>query len=67
MELLDTREAAKFLRLSPATLEKRRTNGGGPGFRKLGRLVCYTLDDLETWVDAGLRSSTSDTGPRAVA
>ena len=33
---LRTKEAATFLGLSPRTLEKHRTYGTGPLFRKLG-------------------------------
>ena len=43
-------EAAAFLRLSPRTLEKQRSIGGGPRFHKFGRRVMYALVDLEAWV-----------------
>jgi predicted DNA-binding transcriptional regulator AlpA len=33
---LRTAEAARFLGLSPRTLEKHRTYGTGPQYRKLG-------------------------------
>ena len=38
---LDNKEAARFLKLSPRTLEKMRVVGGGPRFRKHGRRVLY--------------------------
>ena len=57
---LRTREAAQFLGLSPRTLEKHRSYGTGPLYRKLGGLVVYTLGDLQAWADVGLRSSTAD-------
>ena len=53
-------EAAKFLRLSPRTLEKQRVIGGGPRFRKFGRRVMYAVADLETWADARSFEATSD-------
>jgi excisionase family DNA binding protein len=53
-------EAAAFLRLSPRTLEKLRVEGGGPRFRKFGRLVRYAIDDLETWANARVFVMTSD-------
>ncbi|HWX28055.1 MAG TPA: DNA-binding protein, partial [Steroidobacteraceae bacterium] len=33
---LRTAEAARFLSLSPRTLEKHRTFGTGPAYRKIG-------------------------------
>ncbi|MEM8771313.1 MAG: helix-turn-helix domain-containing protein [Pseudomonadota bacterium] len=59
---LYTKEAARFLCLSPRTLEKHRTYGTGPTYRKLGGRVVYSIDDLEAWANRGLRSSTSDKG-----
>jgi len=53
-------EAARFLRLSPRTLEKMRVVGGGPPFRKFGRRVLYTLADLEDWAARRICDSTSD-------
>ena len=53
-------EAGAHLKLSPRTLEKMRTIGGGPRFRKLGRRVVYALQDLEAWSNARTCESTSD-------
>ena len=60
---LRTQEAAKFLGLSERTLEKHRTYGTGPTYRKLGGRVVYAVEDLQAWADQGLVTSTSD--PRA--
>ena len=57
---LRTKEAAEFLSLSARTLEKHRTYGTGPAYRKLGGRVVYSVDDLETWADRGAVTSTSD-------
>ncbi|MBB3808742.1 helix-turn-helix transcriptional regulator [Pseudochelatococcus contaminans] len=57
---LRTKEAAEFLGLSPRTLEKHRTYGTGPLFRKLGGRVVYAIDELEAWADKGTVTSTSD-------
>jgi predicted DNA-binding transcriptional regulator AlpA len=59
---LRTQEAARFLGLSPRTLEKHRTYGTGPRYSKLGGRVVYSLDDLQEWVNRGLKTSTSDPG-----
>jgi predicted DNA-binding transcriptional regulator AlpA len=59
---LRTPEAARFLGLSPRTLEKHRTYGTGPTYRKLGGRIVYALDDLKHWADRGVRQSTTDPG-----
>lgn len=57
---LTCEEAGKHLKLSPRTLEKMRTIGGGPLFRKLGRRVMYSITDLDEWADSRACESTSD-------
>jgi predicted DNA-binding transcriptional regulator AlpA len=59
---LRTPEAARFLGLSGRTLEKHRTYGTGPKYRKIGGRVIYGLDDLKAWADLGAKSSTADPG-----
>jgi predicted DNA-binding transcriptional regulator AlpA len=63
---LRTPEAARFLGLSGRTLEKHRTYGTGPKYRKIGGRVVYGLDDLKAWADLGTKTSTSDPGAGAV-
>ncbi|CAH0497812.1 AlpA family transcriptional regulator [Novosphingobium sp. CECT 9465] len=57
---LRTKEAAAFLSLSPRTLEKHRTYGTGPAYKKLGGRVVYSIDDLQHWAERGAVTSTSD-------
>ena len=57
---LRTPEAARFLGLSGRTLEKHRTYGTGPRYSKIGGRVVYALIELQTWVNRGNKSSTSD-------
>ena len=52
---LRTPEAARFLSLSGRTLEKHRTYGTGPAYRKLGGRVVYALEDLKAWADRGAK------------
>jgi len=59
---LRTPEAAHFLGLSGRTLEKHRTYGTGPKYRKIGGRVVYALEDLKAWADLGAKTSTSDPG-----
>jgi predicted DNA-binding transcriptional regulator AlpA len=65
-QFLRTPDAAIVLGLSPRTLEKHRTYGTGPTYRKLGGRVVYRLDDLRAWSDRGLRTSTTDPGQGTV-
>jgi predicted DNA-binding transcriptional regulator AlpA len=58
--LLRTSEAARFVGLSGRTLEKHRTYGTGPTYRKLGGRVVYALDDLQAWINRAKKTSTSD-------
>ena len=58
-----TVEAARLLGLSPRTLEKHRCDGTGPIYRKLGGRVVYTVTDLQAWIDAAARLSTSEAAP----
>ncbi|WP_306812059.1 MULTISPECIES: AlpA family transcriptional regulator [unclassified Sphingobium] len=58
--LLRTKEAARFLGLSIRTLEKHRTYGTGPTYRKIGGRVLYAVRDLEEWSAIGSRKSTRD-------
>lgn len=50
-EMLNTPEAAKKLRLSPGTLEVWRHLGKGPKYRKIGRKVYYTTQDIQDFID----------------
>jgi len=60
---LRTEEAAAYVGLSKSTLEKLRVTGGGPVYAALGRVVVYRLEDLDAWVSAHIRCSTSDNTP----
>lgn len=63
---LDQRAAGKFLGgISTKTMERWRIDGTGPVFRKLGRRVFYTEQDLLEWAASQKRTSTSDTRPAA--
>lgn len=59
---LRTPDAALHLGLSARTLEKHRSFGTGPVFRKLGGRIVYALADLDAWAAIGIRRSTSDPG-----
>lgn len=46
---VDTEAAARYLALSPHSLECYRSLGGGPPFYKFGKFVRYAVADLEAW------------------
>jgi hypothetical protein len=60
--LVDETKAAQLLDLTVKTLRRWRWAGKGPHFVKLGSAVRYRPADLDEFIGAGRRSSTSDTG-----
>lgn len=46
---VDTEAAARYLALSPHSLECYRSLGGGPPFYKFGKFVRYAVADLVAW------------------
>ena len=46
-DILDTPEAATYIRLSKPTLERLRLTGEGPPYAKLGKAVRYRRADLD--------------------
>lgn len=65
-KLLNTADAADYLGVSKAFLERDRWAGARIPFIKVGtRAVRYRFSDLTTYIDAQTRSSTSDPGLRA--
>ncbi len=62
--LLYTVEAAFLLGLSSRTVEALRLRGGGPPYIQVTpKAVRYRRRDLDAWLDARRRKSTSDPGP----
>lgn len=58
---LTVKAAAPYLGLSTSTLNKWRVTGLGPAYLKLGpRRVVYDRADLDAWLAASRRRSTSD-------
>lgn len=46
---VDTVAAARYLAISPHSLECYRSLGGGPPFYKFGKFVRYAVADIEDW------------------
>jgi len=57
---LNTKEAAKFLNIKPATLDQHRWRGTGPRFVKIGRCVRYRMADLDAFLTEQTFSSTTE-------
>jgi predicted DNA-binding transcriptional regulator AlpA len=56
------REAAQQYGMSVAWFQRRRWDGTGPSFMKVGRAVRYPRAELDRYFAARLRRSTSDDG-----
>lgn len=54
-----TEEAARFLALSPHSLECYRAKGTGPAFYKFGKAVRYAIRDLEAWLSQCRHNQTA--------
>lgn len=64
-KLLHTAQAANYLGVSKAFLERDRWAGARIPYIKVGaRAVRYRQSDLDTYLDQQVRHSTSDTGNR---
>lgn len=61
--LLDQTEAARRLGVAPRTLERWRWSGDGPPYISVSRRAArYDPRDLDQWISARRRTSTSDPG-----
>ena len=61
--LIDEKAASAFLGLKVRTMQGFRQRGGGPKFIRISsRCIRYRRIDLRDWVEARMRSSTSDPG-----
>ena len=58
--LLNSQQAAELMGISEKTLANWRVSGAGPRFVKVGGRVAYRNFDLESFVSANLKVSTSD-------
>jgi predicted DNA-binding transcriptional regulator AlpA len=57
---LSVSKAAAYLGVSKSWLDKKRLDGAGPPYLKLGRRVVYDLNELEAWAASNTRHSTSE-------
>lgn len=50
--LLCEQEVAAIMRLSITTLWRWRRDGTGPKFQRIGRLIRYRQEDVQSWIDS---------------
>jgi len=58
--LLDEKQAARILGVTPRALQAWRHRGGGPDFCRLGRRIRYRLTDIKVWIATNTHQSTSE-------
>jgi predicted DNA-binding transcriptional regulator AlpA len=56
----DTKTIGTYLNLSTRTFERKRIDGTGPEFVKMGKAVRYLRSKVDAWVADHAASSTSD-------
>ena len=64
IELLNEAEAAELLRVGVKTLQAWRCRGSDLTYRKVGRLVYYTPEDIENFLITRARKCTSEKAER---
>ena len=57
--LIPAYQAPNYLGIARQTLARWRTEGQGPRFVKLGRLVHYRVGDLREWINGQVRQNTA--------
>ena len=61
-KLMTPEQTATLLSISTKTLARWRWAGRGPRFIKIGGCVRYAQSEIQDFIEAGIRRSTSDTG-----
>jgi predicted DNA-binding transcriptional regulator AlpA len=58
-QLLDTKDTAALLNLSPSTVNKMRMTKDGPPYYKLGHRVTYKRSEVFAWLESKRFLNTS--------
>lgn len=58
-KLLNQKQVSEIIGLSEAWLERKRWEGGGIPYRKLGRVVRYEERDVFAWIEAHSKQSST--------
>jgi predicted DNA-binding transcriptional regulator AlpA len=67
VDLLSLDQTVTLTGLSRSSLAKKRCDGSGPAFFKIGRAVKYAASDVEAWILSRRRTSTWPTNTTAKA
>ena len=59
-KLWDTNDVATFLKKSPRTIERMRTDGSGPAYVYIGRTVRYIPGTVRQWTLAQANQTRED-------
>jgi len=59
--LMNEHQVAQYLGISPKTLQIWRLRGKGPEFCKIGRLVKYCQECVDSYIEGAKRRSTTET------
>lgn len=51
--LLSAEAAARYLAIATQTLANWRSVGRGPRYVRVGRVIRYRIQDIESWLEAG--------------
>ena len=65
--MLSTKQLAKRTNTGEGYWNRKRVDGSGPVFMKLGSRVVYRWSDVEKWLAGRARRSTSDSGEQVAA
>jgi predicted DNA-binding transcriptional regulator AlpA len=49
-KLIEEKDLAESLQVSPGTLRTWRTEGKGPRFHRIGQLIRYSPSDVKDWL-----------------
>ena len=60
--LLTQQRLSHLIDVSERTLERWRVEGSGPVFVKAGKKCLYRIEDINSWLEANRRTSTSASG-----
>jgi hypothetical protein len=59
-QYLKTADAARYLGVSKSWLDKKRCDGSGPVYSRIGGTIIYRTEDLDLFVECRRRRSTSE-------
>lgn len=59
-QILDAKEVAERLKVTPNYLAKMRMDGTSPAYFRVGRKIRYYWSDVQAWIDSNRAESTDD-------